>query len=132
MRTLSNRVFFGEHAPEAALKWLYPTQSEDGPMRAPLIVEVHSGKKTIASSLQFLSSYLENQIAGYVLYVRAYKKREDDRFAAVAILWRRGNTGPLGPAQMATFVEAHSFGTADLDEKSISAFEKHSHGHLPP
>mmetsp|Transcript_29804 Transcript_29804/g.43959 ORF Transcript_29804/g.43959 Transcript_29804/m.43959 type:complete len:388 (-) Transcript_29804:130-1293(-) len=128
--TIQNNVF-GMKAPDAALKWLYPAQSELGPMRAPVIVDVHSGKKTIASSLEFLSNYLENRIADYVLYIRAYKKRDDDKFAAVAILWRRGNVGPLAPGEMANFVEAHSFGTGELDERSINAFQHHDYGHLP-
>lgn len=121
----------GRAAPDGALKWSFPPQGQVGPLRAPFIAEVHSGKDTVVTVLEFLSGYLENQIVDYVVYIRAFPKREDGHFTAVAIIWRRGNVAALGPGQMAQFVEAHSFGTAALDANAFAAYESRNYGHLP-
>lgn len=58
------------------------------------------------------------------MHNRDYKKRKSDTFAEVAILWRRGNRSPLEGDDTTAFVDAHSFGTVELDALNRSMLSK--------
>ena len=122
----------GRFAPDCALKHMHPTMlAMGGTLRAPFVAEVHSGNKTVATSLNYLSLFLDQAVSDYVMYVHAYPKHADSTYAAVAIIWRAGQgAAPLGPGVMANFVSAHSFGSANLSPASIAALGL-NHGHLP-
>lgn len=53
---VTQKNVFGPHTPDGASKSMYLTQIEDGSMRAPIMLDVHNWKKTIAMSLDSFRS----------------------------------------------------------------------------
>ena len=121
------RVPSGRKAPDAVLKLMLPRAPRVGPLRAPFIAEVRSSSFSTdpTSELLVASQYMETEYADYFLYLFVEKKRPDGLFPAAAVLWRRGaDRGPLTGEEKATFVSAQSFGTGELDDRTMTCLRR--------
>ncbi len=117
-------------APDFVLDTTYPDFErgiDPEQLRASLVLEVEYEHRWPSLLLERLSEYTQQEEAGYVMGIKVYERSGDPipgekrKFAAIAVLWRRGDTQREEEVEV-PFVGAWSFGTCALDPLTKATF----------